>query len=85
MCQLLAVSRSGYYQHLHSASSPRKERHDALEKEILHFHTRSMGIYGYRKVAEDSEIFYNRQRRPAALGYVSPVAFEQRGERTKAA
>lgn len=53
MCQLLAVSRSGYYQHLRSAPSPRKERHVALEKEVLHFYTRSMGIYGYRKVAED--------------------------------
>ena len=36
-------------------------------------------IFGYM------EVFYNRQRRHAALGYVSPVAFEEGGSTTRVA
>lgn len=53
MCDLLSVSNSGYYQSLHASPSLRQKRRQELEGAVIHFHTRSMGIYGYRKVAED--------------------------------
>ncbi|MDD5095845.1 MAG: hypothetical protein PHV74_15955 [Dehalococcoidia bacterium] len=30
-----------------------------------------------RDITEDIEVFYNRQRRQARLGYLSPVVYEQ--------
>lgn len=30
-----------------------------------------------KKIMEDIEVFYNRQRKQKNLGYLSPVAFEQ--------
>ena len=32
----------------------------------------------YREITEYIEIFYNRQRRQARLGYLSPAAYEQK-------
>jgi transposase InsO family protein len=40
-------------------------------------------VFATRQAAKESlfnyiEVFYNRQRRHASLGYVSPVAFEEK-------
>jgi Transposase and inactivated derivatives len=53
MCNVLGVSRSGYYQHLKAQPSARRKRHESIKHEVIHFHKRSKGIYGYRKVAAD--------------------------------
>ena len=48
-----------------------------LKQELVHhrqYRTRQEAI---QKISEYIEIFYNRQRRQARLGYVSPVAYEQ--------
>jgi Transposase and inactivated derivatives len=53
MCTMLDVSRSGYYQSLKSRPSSRRKRYESIKQEVIHFHKRSKGIYGYRKVAAD--------------------------------
>ena len=50
---MLEVSRSGYYQSLKAAPSTQATRRESIKQEVIRFHDRSMGIYGYRKVAED--------------------------------
>ncbi len=49
-----------------------------LKQELIHhrrYRTRQEAI---RDITEYIEIFYNRQRRQARLGFLSPVAYEQR-------
>ena len=53
MCSTLDVSRSGYYQSLNARPSDRRKRYESIKHEVIHFHKRSKGIYGYRKVAAD--------------------------------
>ena len=48
-----------------------------LKQELVHhcrYHTRQEAIWD---ITEYIEVFYNRQRRQARLGYLSPVAYEQ--------
>lgn len=49
-----------------------------LKNELVHhrqFRTRQQAI---QEIAEYIEVFYNRQRKQARLGYLSPAAFTQR-------
>jgi putative transposase len=49
-----------------------------LKQELVHhrrYRTRREAI---RDITEYIEIFYNRQRRQARLGFLSPVVYEQR-------
>lgn len=49
-----------------------------LKTELVHprrFQTRQQAI---NQITEYIELFYNRQRLQARLGYLSPAAFEQR-------
>jgi putative transposase len=49
-----------------------------LKQELVHhrrYRTRQEAI---QDITEYIEIFYNRQRRQARLGYLSPVAYEQK-------
>jgi transposase InsO family protein len=49
-----------------------------LKNELVHhtrYVTREQAI---REITEYIEVFYNRQRKQARLGYLSPVAYEQK-------
>jgi putative transposase len=57
MAELLGVSTSGYYQHLHtrtaSAPTPRVQRRRDLEIKILAHHKASKGTYGSPRITAD--------------------------------
>jgi putative transposase len=57
MAELLAVSTSGYYKHLHAQSQPapsvRVQRRRDLEVKILAHHRRSHGTYGSPRITAD--------------------------------
>lgn len=59
-------------------NAPMESFWGTLKQELV-YHQR----YRTRQAAKDSiteyiEVFYNRQRRQAKLGFLSPVAFEQK-------
>jgi len=49
-----------------------------LKTELVHRRRYASHAEAIRDVTEYIEIFYNRQRRQAALGYLSPAAFAQK-------
>lgn len=51
-CQVLGVSRSGYYDWLKSLESERKKQNEILLQEIREIHGKSRGIYGVPRVKE---------------------------------
>jgi putative transposase len=53
LCRTLKVSRSAYYDGLHAVPSNRQVKREEIASKVEHFYSRSKGIYGYRKVAED--------------------------------
>jgi putative transposase len=53
MCEVLNVSRSGYYAFLHRQPSPRQQRREALVEQIRQSHVESRGTYGSPRVWED--------------------------------
>lgn len=58
-------------------NAPMESFWGTLKNELVHhqhYHTREEAI---RDITEYVEIFYNRQRRQAKLGYLSPVVFEK--------
>ena len=48
-----------------------------LKTELVHHRRYRTRAEAAREIAEDIDLFYNRQRRQARLGYVSPAAFTQ--------
>jgi putative transposase len=54
-CDVLGVSRSGYYAWLDRKPSPRAQRRRQIGQAVCQSHQNSHGIYGYRKVHEDLE------------------------------
>lgn len=50
----------------------------ALKNELVHHRGYVTRGGAKQKITEYIEIFYNRQRRQEKLGYLSPVAFEQK-------
>ncbi len=48
-----------------------------LKTELVHHRRYQTRAEAARDVAEYIDIFYNRQRRQARLGYVSPAAYTQ--------
>ena len=51
MCQVLHVSKSGYYDSLDRTPSTRAIRHERIRQTIVRLHTASNGIYGSLKIA----------------------------------
>ena len=49
-----------------------------LKQELVHHRRYSTRQEAVRDITEFIEIFYNRQRRQARLGFLSPAAFAQR-------
>ena len=59
-------------------NAPMESFWGTLKTELVHqchFETRQQAI---AQITEHIELFYNRQRFQARLGYLSPAAFEQR-------
>ncbi len=59
-------------------NAPMESFWGTLKQELIHhrrYRTRGEAI---QEITEYIEIFYNRQRRQARLGYLSPVAYEQK-------
>jgi len=53
LCQVLEVSRSGFYAWLDRPESHRSRENRQLTEKIGHYHRRSRGIYGSPKIYED--------------------------------
>jgi putative transposase len=51
MCEVLDVSKSGYYAAIDRAPSTRAERHERIKAAVAHVHAQSHGIYGSCKIA----------------------------------
>ncbi|MBT1072983.1 IS3 family transposase [Geobacter chapellei] len=49
-----------------------------LKNELVHHHRYATRQEAIREITEYIEIFYNRQRRQARLGYLSPAAYERK-------
>ena len=64
-CDVLAVSRSGYYAWRNRGPRPTAQRRAALTEQIR------------QVLFEYIEVFYNRVRRHSAIGYQSPSQFAE--------
>lgn len=49
-----------------------------LKNELVHHRRYATRREAMQEITEYIEIFYNRQRRQARLGYLSPAAYERR-------
>jgi putative transposase len=52
MCEVLEVSKSGYYDSLDREPSERAQRHARIQAAVREIHAESRGIYGSYKIAE---------------------------------
>ena len=52
MCEVLNVSRSGYYDWLKRKPGPRAQRTQSIKSDVLKVYRQSHGIYGSYKIAE---------------------------------
>jgi putative transposase len=59
-------------------NAPMESFWGTLKQELVHHHRYRTRLEAIRDITEYIEIFYNRQRRQARLGFLSPVAYEQR-------
>lgn len=56
-----------------------------LKSELIHHRRYKTRQEAIRELTEHIEVFYNRQRRQAKLGYVSPTVYERQFYEGKAA
>jgi putative transposase len=66
-------------------NAPMESFWGTLKNELVYHRRYTTREQAIREITEYIEIFYNRQRRQARLGYVSPVAYGQRFYRKKSA
>jgi transposase InsO family protein len=59
-------------------NAPMESFWGTLKQELVHHRRYRTRLEAIRNITEYIEIFYNRQRRQARLGFLSPVAYEQR-------
>jgi len=58
-------------------NAPMESFWGTLKNELVHHHCYATRRKAIREISEYIEIFYNRQRRQARLGYLSPAAYER--------
>ena len=59
-------------------NAPMESFWGTLKQELVHHRRYRTRLEAIRDITEYIEIFYNRQRRQARLGFLSPVVYEQR-------
>jgi len=59
-------------------NAPMESFWGTLKQELIHHRRYRTILEAIRDITEYIEIFYNRQRRQAKLGFLSPVSYEQR-------
>ena len=59
-------------------NAPMESFWGTLKQELIHHRRYRTRLQAIRDITEYIEIFYNRQRRQARLGFLSPLAYEQR-------
>ncbi len=59
-------------------NAPMESFWGTLKQELVYHQRYATRAQAIREITEYIEIFYNRQRRQARLGYLSPAAYEQR-------
>jgi putative transposase len=52
MCEVLDVSKSGYYAWLDRSPSQRAQRHERIKSAVAEVHAQSHGIYGSLKITQ---------------------------------
>lgn len=52
LCEVLKVSRSGFYAYIRGPKSKRQEENERLVKKIKEIHEQNHRIYGYRRITE---------------------------------
>ncbi len=58
-------------------NAPMESFWGALKQELVHHRRYRTRLEAMRDITEYIEIFYNRQRRQAMLGFLLPVVYEQ--------
>jgi putative transposase len=66
-------------------NAPMESFWGTLKNELIHHRRYTTREEAIKEITEHIEVFYNRQRRQARLGYLSPVAYEQEFYRKKCA
>ena len=67
------------------ANAPVESFWGTLKTELVHHRRYQSRAEAEREITEYIDLFYNRQRRQARLGYLSPVAYTQLFRRQRAA
>jgi len=66
-------------------NAPMESFWGTLKNELVYHQQYATRQQAIREITEYIEIFYNRQRRQARLGYLSPAAYEQKFYRERKA